>query len=69
MLVNWWKQNEKSLVREMLGGRVINVPGGEVTVTVSPSTTASETSIDHLLNTHSELLKDFQVQNIKNIKL
>ncbi|XP_054276740.1 uncharacterized protein LOC128995747 [Macrosteles quadrilineatus] len=59
-MLDWWKQDEKSLVREMMSGRVINIPGTEVK-TVADDASATDISIDQLMGRHSELLKDFQL--------
>lgn len=66
--MDWWKQDEKSLVREMMSGRVINIPGTEVK-TFADDTSATDISIDQLMGRHSELLKDFQVGNKSELLL
>ncbi|XP_046674858.1 osmotic avoidance abnormal protein 3-like isoform X2 [Homalodisca vitripennis] len=63
-MLHWWKHNEKSLVRELLSGRTLNILGSESLTDLSlpeSDTSVSCVSLNDLLAKHSDLLKDFQL--------
>lgn len=61
--VDWWKQHEKSLVKEMLNGRTLNILNSESVPDLVTTDTLPQYdfAVDKLLSSHSNLLKDFQV--------
>lgn len=63
-ILNWWRAHEKTLVQEMLSGQTLNILNFKpdiVPTIMSDSTSQQENTFDKLLDTHSDLLKDFQL--------
>uniref|UniRef100_A0A1B6MHE8 Kinesin-like protein n=1 Tax=Graphocephala atropunctata TaxID=36148 RepID=A0A1B6MHE8_9HEMI len=63
-ILNWWKNHEKTLVKEMLSGRALNILRSESFTDLSVvdcDSSVNSLSVDNLLARHSDLLKDFQL--------
>lgn len=65
--VDWWKQHEKSLVKEMLNGRTLNILNSESVPDLVPTLPQYDFAVDKLLSSHSNLLKDFQVISVISV--